>query len=172
MRARQFGITADVMTRTSHASAGYWDIVQDALADLQLVLPTVQLFTSAGWHGPFLSSTGSWSDEGCWMSAQPYGLPIDCVGRRFREPLGFPEEIQQRRMVQKHIHYICQDLRVDLLRTHDNRICMKMLERNRHDQFAKSAIVWARSCRPGPPSRRSRRRTRDRSPIGADEPRS
>ena len=33
-RARQFGVTADVMLRSSQASAGYYEIVQNSLADL------------------------------------------------------------------------------------------------------------------------------------------
>ena len=38
VRARQLGITADILTRDSQASAGYWDIVQDALADLVRIM--------------------------------------------------------------------------------------------------------------------------------------
>ena len=33
-RAQRFGITADILTRDSQGSAGYWEIVQDSLADL------------------------------------------------------------------------------------------------------------------------------------------
>ena len=33
-RAQKFGITADILTRDSQGSAGYWEIVQDSLADL------------------------------------------------------------------------------------------------------------------------------------------
>ena len=33
-RAQRLGITADILTRDSQGSAGYWEIVQDALADL------------------------------------------------------------------------------------------------------------------------------------------
>ena len=34
VRAKRLGVTADVMTRDSQLSTGYWDIVQDSLADL------------------------------------------------------------------------------------------------------------------------------------------
>ena len=34
VRAQRMGVTADVMARDSQASSGFWDIVQDALADL------------------------------------------------------------------------------------------------------------------------------------------
>ena len=36
--AQQRGVTADVMMRDSDASTGYWDIVQDACADLTRVM--------------------------------------------------------------------------------------------------------------------------------------
>ena len=44
-RAQRFGITADILTRDSQGSAGYWEIVQDSLADLDR--PRV-----ADRHGP------------------------------------------------------------------------------------------------------------------------
>ena len=33
-QGQRYGLTADVMTRHSQASAGYWEIVQDSLSDL------------------------------------------------------------------------------------------------------------------------------------------
>ena len=36
--AKRMGITADVLTRDSQASAGYWEIVQDAVADLVRIM--------------------------------------------------------------------------------------------------------------------------------------
>ena len=36
--AKRMGITADVLTRDSQASTGYWEIVQDALADLVRIM--------------------------------------------------------------------------------------------------------------------------------------
>ena len=38
VRAKRMGVTRDVMARDSQASAGYWEIVQDALADLVRVM--------------------------------------------------------------------------------------------------------------------------------------
>ena len=37
-RAQQIGLTADIMTRDSQASTGYWEIVRDALADLVRIM--------------------------------------------------------------------------------------------------------------------------------------
>jgi len=38
VRAQQLGVTADVLTRDSQTSSGYWEIVQDALADLVRIM--------------------------------------------------------------------------------------------------------------------------------------
>ena len=38
VRAKTHGVTGDVMTRDSQTSAGYWDIVQDSLADLVRIM--------------------------------------------------------------------------------------------------------------------------------------
>ena len=37
-RAQRMGVTADVMTRDSQGSSGYWEIVRDALADLVRIM--------------------------------------------------------------------------------------------------------------------------------------
>ena len=38
VRAKRMGVTGDVMARDSQSSAGYWEIVQDALADLVRIM--------------------------------------------------------------------------------------------------------------------------------------
>ena len=38
VRAKRMGVTGDVMARDSQASAGYWEIVQDALSDLVRIM--------------------------------------------------------------------------------------------------------------------------------------
>ena len=37
-RAKQLGITGDILVRWSQASTGFWDIVQDSLADLVRIM--------------------------------------------------------------------------------------------------------------------------------------
>lgn len=37
-RAQRMGVTADIMVRDSQMSSGYWDIVQEALADLVRIM--------------------------------------------------------------------------------------------------------------------------------------
>ena len=50
-----------------------------ALVDLRLVLPSVRLAPTTVASDPFLSSSGSWSEEGEWMCFHAYRLPI-CWG--------------------------------------------------------------------------------------------
>ena len=38
VRAKRMGLTADVLMRDSQSSSGYWDVVQDALADLVRIM--------------------------------------------------------------------------------------------------------------------------------------
>ncbi|MEC9336435.1 MAG: hypothetical protein VYC68_02925 [Candidatus Thermoplasmatota archaeon] len=38
VRAKRLGVTGDVMARDSQASTGYWEIVQDALADVVRIM--------------------------------------------------------------------------------------------------------------------------------------
>ena len=38
VRAKRMNVTGDTMTRDSQVSAGYWEIVQDALADLVRIM--------------------------------------------------------------------------------------------------------------------------------------
>jgi hypothetical protein len=38
VRAKRMNVTGDIMTRDSQVSAGYWEIVQDALADLVRIM--------------------------------------------------------------------------------------------------------------------------------------
>mgnify|MGYP003331365156 CR=1 FL=1 len=38
VRAQRMGVTGDVMVRNSQASTGYWDIVQDSLADVVRIM--------------------------------------------------------------------------------------------------------------------------------------
>ena len=37
-RAQRMGLTGDVLARSSQVSSGYWEIIQDSLADLVRIL--------------------------------------------------------------------------------------------------------------------------------------
>ena len=54
-RAKRMGVTGDVMTRDSQASSGYWDIVQDSLADLVRIM-LVRCYDEENY--PLLSKRG------------------------------------------------------------------------------------------------------------------
>ena len=47
-RAKQLGVTGDVMARDSQASSGYWEIVRDALADLVRIM-LVRCYDEVGY---------------------------------------------------------------------------------------------------------------------------
>ena len=123
----------------------------DALADLQLVMPTVQLYVNGGWAGVFVSSRGFWFSEGRWVSAQAYKLPKDPAGRRYTLPCGPNEDQQLLQAVRWRVHRIIDDLKRTLVRERDSILCTRMLERSRVDQFAKSGVAWAKLSRTGPP---------------------
>ena len=55
VRAKRMGVTGDVMTRDSQASSGYWDIVQDSLADLVRIM-LVRCYDEENY--PLLSERG------------------------------------------------------------------------------------------------------------------
>ena len=54
-----------------------------ALADLNSVLPGVRVVpTFVGSH-PYLSSTGTWSEDGEWLSFHAHRLPVNVNGCRY-----------------------------------------------------------------------------------------
>ena len=54
------------------------------LEDLYLVLPNIHIHVGMQVRTgtPFVYSTGYWSEVGEWISAQPFGLQYDSLGRR------------------------------------------------------------------------------------------
>ena len=55
----------------------------EALADLQLVMPSARVIPAECSEGPFLHCNGWWADEGWWMGLQSPRLPLDMLGRRY-----------------------------------------------------------------------------------------
>ena len=86
-----------------------------ALADLHAVFPRVQLVTTLAGTLPFLSSTGSWTDEGDWASFHACRLPCNINGHRFR-PSTSEADQSLRRSVRAHIRRVASILRTYLTR--------------------------------------------------------
>ena len=68
VRAQKMGITADVLTRDSQTSSGYWEIVQDSLADLVRIM-LARCFDEEG-HKPLYDHVRGLCGE-VWLCAYP-----------------------------------------------------------------------------------------------------
>ena len=68
VRAQRLGVTADVLTRDSQTSAGYWEIVQDALADLVRVMLS-RCYDQNGYPELYKNCRGLRGEV--WMCAYP-----------------------------------------------------------------------------------------------------
>ena len=53
--------------------------------------------------------------------------------------------------MRRHAQQIAEELKRIIARVEESSLCNQMLERSRQDQFAKSALLWSKLCRPGPP---------------------
>lgn len=49
-----------------------------ALGDLESVLPGVSVVPTAVDTDVFLSLSGTWTDDGLWLSYRAFGLPKNC----------------------------------------------------------------------------------------------
>ena len=85
-----------------------------ALADLATIFPHVRLMPTMVGTAPFLSSTGSWSEVGEWMSFHAYGLPVNLSGRRYCPAKG----TSMTRRVRSHVSRAMQQLHISLTRQH------------------------------------------------------
>ena len=68
VRAQKMGITADVLTRDTQTSSGYWEIVQDSLADLVRIM-LARCFDEEG-HKPLYDHVRGLRGE-VWLCAYP-----------------------------------------------------------------------------------------------------
>lgn len=125
-----------------------------ALEDMQLVLPGISLRIGTSPYGPIVSSTSRWSDADEWLCAQPWGLPYNdfgIYGRRFRTPTKYHQGRSERAFVRNHIRRITSQLRLTLHRQSNSELLARLAHRDSVDPFAKTALLYARLCCPGPP---------------------
>jgi len=122
----------------------------DAVADLQLCYPWALICGGLCRDGPFLYSTGRWSDEGVWMSAQPHSFNIDLSGRRSRTPKRTGIVSSEARAVRAHIRNVSQDLRSRLRRERQASSCQSLLEKA-GNPYSKTLPLAHRLCQSGPP---------------------
>jgi len=133
----------------SASSAWFEACVQD-LAD---VLPNVNLLH--GFHTQtgqdFLYSAGFWSEEGCWMSAQPFSLSRDLLGRPCCSLLRQgPRPHAELTAIRKHIRCVTQEFRLLLRRRAQAVVFDEVSQRSHVDAFAKTAFLCTRLTTAGP----------------------
>eukprot|EP00973_Karenia_brevis_P057488 7995965-Karenia_brevis.AAC.1 len=118
------------------------------LHDLASVLPGVLIQFGECEYGPFLYSTGWFSDDGFWVSAQPYSLPLDICGRR-----RVPPELSTRfaLVVRKHVKNVCAQFRMLITRLNQNDLLQRILLRASQDPYSKIDLLSKRLCSHGPP---------------------
>jgi hypothetical protein len=121
-----------------------------AWKDLLLVFPTVRLVPTLANADPFLSSSGSWSDEGEWLSFHAFGLPVNVGGLRVRPKASWTEP-RLAKATKFHIKRIVQVLRVKLIREMWSAVYENALESSRTSASSKLTLVTLCLQSPGPP---------------------
>ena len=121
-----------------------------ALADLRTVFPRVQLVTTLAGTVPFLSSTGSWTDEGDWASFHACSLPRNIDGLRFR-PATSEENESLRRSVRAHIKRVASVLRTSLTRSMWSTVYEQVVSSSTESPTSKMALMALCLQSPGPP---------------------
>eukprot|EP00973_Karenia_brevis_P072486 10070349-Karenia_brevis.AAC.1 len=117
------------------------------LEDIRLVYPGVHIHIGEGWTSTFLFSTCYWSDEGDWCSLQPYGFPLDFLGRRHRQKY---DEATSRSLHQ-HIQHVSTRLRQVLRRARHKEIFEKFPASASSNPHGKTCLLAAHLCKQGPP---------------------
>ena len=118
------------------------------MADLQQILPGVCVLHGDCSHGPFLFSSGRFTDEGFWHSAQPYSMSRDFLCRR--RCLQAPAGIEARR-IKSHIQQTTRSFRKLLHDTESSNVFDNLREKCSNTADSKSELMFAKLCRLGPP---------------------
>ena len=121
-----------------------------ALEDLHVVFPNVRLVTTFVGAEPFLSSSGSWTDEGDWASFHARRLPVNTGGQRFR-PQDSWTDPDLRKITKAHIKRIVSMLRVRLNRDMWSTVYQNVVESSLASESSKMTLVALCLQAPGPP---------------------
>jgi hypothetical protein len=121
-----------------------------ATADLQIVLPDFRLIPTFVGSQPYLSCSGSWSEEGEWSSLLAYGLPKNVSGLRFC-PSGHPLHNSLRRSIRFHVRRITDQLKLFLARESSSALYQEVASSALSSGTSKLALMAQRLQHPGPP---------------------
>ena len=128
--------------------------VTATMNDVNIILPGIKLVIGTSQFGPIVSSTHRWSDAVEWLSAQPQALQFNSFGiygRRCRAPTYHSQSDGESKIARRHIQRIAQQLRQALHRQSDTNLVQRLAHRDAQDTFAKTQVLYARICAPGPP---------------------
>ena len=121
-----------------------------ATADLRIVLPDFRLIPTFVGSQPYLSCSGSWSDEGEWLSLLAYGLPTNISGLRFCPP-DQPLQNSLRRSIRFHVRHITDQLKLLLTRQSSSALYHDVASSALSATASKLAFMAQRLQYPGPP---------------------
>eukprot|EP00973_Karenia_brevis_P050627 7029247-Karenia_brevis.AAC.1 len=122
-----------------------------AMADLRIIMPSLRIQICESHDGPFVSSSGFWSDEGVWVSAVASTLPLDELGRRRRRTAARSKDDIQEKAIQKHIKFNTARLRSALVKEFQSEVFWKVYGQQFHADESKMKMLAVKLVSPGPP---------------------
>ena len=122
-----------------------------AFYDLALVFPGVRMIPTMVSGMPYFSSSGSWSEDGDWMSLHAYQLPVNVAGHRYRPCTSVPNDTRLTKGVAAHIKRAAELLRTSLRRDSWTRTYDTIVAASFASDCSKSDLMALRLHTPGPP---------------------
>ena len=117
-------------------------------ADLQAALPGVCLRHADSAQGPFLFSSGRFTADGFWLSAQPFAFPRDHLDRR--RCLHTLTGIDARNL-KAHVRKITGAFRIQLRRQEASAMFDRIRNMRQTSEYSKVDLLFSKLCSPGPP---------------------
>ena len=114
-----------------------------ALRDLLLVAPNISLSIMNSTAGPFLRSTGAWSEGGDWLCAQARGAYVEFAGQ------GIPR--QSNAPIRRHVQRISKLVQIRLQRERKSQMVESITGRAEAAAYSKTLLLCMHVRSPGPP---------------------
>ena len=121
------------------------------LADIHLILPRVRLIPTFVDSSPYLSSSGTWSEVGEWLSLHAHTLPKNISGlhfcpREMRPPTSFNNA-----QTLKHIRRVSDKLQLELIRLAHSALHANVIDTASSSQSSELVLFAQRLQHAGPP---------------------
>ena len=116
--------------------------------DLQTALPGVFLHHADSAQGPFLFSSGRFTADGFWLSAQPFAFPRDHLHRRrcLQTLTGIDAS-----NLKAHVRNITGAFRIQLRRQEASALFDRIHHMRQTSEYSKVDLLFSKLCSPGPP---------------------